>query len=297
MFFLSFYHIFIKRKDLFSQKPDCFPLISSFFYCNCQLICAIIKNDVLCKEGGDPLVDIHCHILPEFDDGASGPDEAVAMAHMAADSGVTAIVATPHFPGKSASLHRMGALMDRYRWLRRTIREQGLPLELYPGAEILCLPETPELAQEGLLPTIGSSSSLLTEFFFDEPFSRMDSTLDAIAGCGYLPVIAHPERYHAIQEDPNLLRRWYEKGFALQLNKGSLLGSFGPGPEETALTALRAGLAHIIASDAHSARRRTPHMIQLQMWLENNCDPDYARILLTENPSRLISGLELISAL
>lgn len=236
------------------------------------------------------MIDIHCHILPEFDDGASSPEEAIAMAHMAADSGVTAIVTTPHFPGKADSLERIPALLGRYEWLRRAVRSQRLPLKIYPGAEILCLPDTLDLAKDHTLPTIGNTVFLLTEFYFDESFSQMSRLLEGLSKEGYIPVVAHPERYHAVQEDPKLLKQWYEKGYVLQLNKGSILGSFGPEPEEAAAAMLEMGLAHLIASDAHSARRRTPHMGALGFWMEENCDPDYARLLLAENAARLLAG-------
>lgn len=217
------------------------------------------------------------------------------MARMAVETGVTGIVATPHFPGRSDSLHRIGDLLDRYEWLRRAVRAQGLPLTIYPGAEILCLPETPALAARKALPTIGNTPYFLTEFYFDESFSRMDAMLDALANQGYIPVVAHPERYHAIQADPHLLKRWHQLGYCLQINKGSPLGSFGPDPEEASAAILEMGLAHLIASDAHSAKRRTTHMGAIQLWLAENCDPDYARILLERNPSRLVSGNRLIS--
>ena len=240
------------------------------------------------------MIDIHCHILPEFDDGAASPEEAIAMAYMAVETGVTAIVATPHFPGKSSSLQHIGALLDRYEWLSRAVSAHRLPLKIYPGAEILCLPETPALAEQRVLPTIGDTSYLLTEFFFDESFSRMDSRLRAIADCGYIPVVAHPERYHAIQSDPSLLKRWAENGYVLQLNKGSILGSFGLDPQDAALAALDMKLASLIASDAHSATRRTPHMGALQEWLDENCDSDYASILLNRNPARLLAGRQIL---
>ena len=246
------------------------------------------------KKGGQTLVDIHCHILPEFDDGASSPDEAIAMAHMAAASGVTAIVATPHFPGKSSSLQRIPDLLDRYDWLRRALRTQGLPLKIYPGAEILCLPETPDLAARRALPTIGESSYLLTEFYFNESFAYMDEMLAELSACGYTPVVAHPERYHVIGTTPALLERWMDKGYVLQLNKGSLLGAFGPQVRDTALEALDAGFAHLVASDAHGANRRTPHMGQLRHWLKETYGEKVTEILLDRNPARLIADKGLI---
>ena len=240
------------------------------------------------------MVDIHCHILPEFDDGAASPDEAVAMAHMACETGVTAIVATPHFPGKSSSLQRIPLLLERYEWLSRAVRAQRLPLVIHPGAEILCLPETPALAEKRALPTIGNTSYLLTEFFFDESFSKMDGYLRALADCGYIPVVAHPERYNAIQADPALLKHWHERGYVLQLNKGSILGAFGPDPQAAAMAALETRLAGLIASDAHSATRRTPNMNGLYQWLEENCDREYAHLLTERNPARLIAGRQIL---
>ena len=240
------------------------------------------------------MIDIHCHILPEFDDGASCPEEAIAMAHMAADSGVSAIVATPHFPGKASSLHRIPGMMDRYEWLSQVLQDQRVPLKIYPGAEILCLPETPALAARKALPTIGNTSYLLTEFYFDESFGYMDEMLSELAECGYTPVVAHPERYHVINTTPILLERWIHQGYVLQLNKGSLLGAFGEQIRSTAIGALDAGFAHLIASDGHGANHRTPHMGRLRYWLEEAYGEQYAQILLDRNPARLVEDKPMI---
>ena len=241
------------------------------------------------------MIDIHCHILPEFDDGASSPDEAVAMARMAAASGVTALVATPHFPGKRSSLQRIGTLLNRYEWLRRAVRAEGIPLRIYPGAEILCLPETPYLGTQGKLPTIGDSNYLLTEFYFDESASFIEETLEQLSSQGYIPVIAHPERYAAVQQNPRLARRWFATGYVLQLNKGSALGAFGSLAQQTAYQMLRDGVIHVIASDAHGALRRTPHMGEIRQWCRTNLGEHYTGILLDENPARLVSGNRMVS--
>lgn len=242
------------------------------------------------------MVDIHCHILHRFDDGSASLEESLAMARMAADSGVTDIVATPHFPGQAASLRHMPRLIERCDTLSEAIAREGIPLRLHPGAEILCTPETARLAQQKQLPTLGSTSYCLTEFYFDEDYQFMHHTLRLISEAGYQPVVAHPERYLAIQRQPLVLERWFRRGYILQLNKGSVLGAFGTRVQRTAAEILEAGLAHVIASDAHSARRRTPHMEQLSRWLDQNLDADYARILLQDNPERLIRGQSMVPA-
>lgn len=240
------------------------------------------------------MIDIHCHILPDFDDGSSSMDESLEMARMAALSGVTQIAATPHFRGTEETLPQLAVIREKCLRLRNAIESANIPLKLTGGAEILCLPDTPELAVRHQLPTYEGTNYILVEFYFDESYTYMDQMLSELTSCGYRPVVAHPERYRVIQRDPLLLRRWARLGYALQLNKGSILGSFGSRPEQTANAILELGLAHLFASDAHSCMSRTPHMKKLTQWAEETCDPHCARILLRENPRRILQGKPLV---
>lgn len=236
------------------------------------------------------MIDIHCHILPGFDDGAADLQEALGMARTAAASGVTGIVATPHFPGRPESLEGLGTLLARHRSLSAALDRAGIRLEVHLGAEILCLPQTVKMARQKQLPTLGQTNYLLCEFSFRETRMYMNKILQALAACGYRIVVAHPERYEAVQRDPGVAEQWFARGYVLQLNKDSLLGSFGPRVRQTAQTLLKQGFAHIIASDAHSTLYRTTDMGELRRWLRTNCPAEYARILLEENPDRLIRG-------
>ncbi len=243
------------------------------------------------------MTDIHCHILPGVDDGSENLEESLAMAKMAAASGIRQIVATPHFPGTYASMEQLPLIIDRFQLLGHAIQREDLPLTVYPGAEILYMPETADLARQGKLPTIGKSSYLLIEFYFDEPLYDIENALRELSRGGYRPVIAHPERYKAVQQHPQVPARWFSRGYVLQLNKGSLLGAFGNRVQNTATGILESGLAHIIASDAHSSSHRTPHMTGLVNWLNDRCDPEYIRILLEENPRRLLQNREMVPIL
>ena len=240
------------------------------------------------------MVDIHCHILHQYDDGSSSLSESLEMARMAAQTGVTDIVVTPHFEGRASSLRRLPTLVEHFQELSQAIEDKNIPIKLHLGAEILCTEETLRLAKKKLLPTISDSNYFLTEFYFDEDPDFMDEMLRSLAEAGYTPVVAHPERYGAIQHDPRILEHWFHRGYVLQLNKGSILGAFGRRAEHTAHGILRAGLAHVIASDAHSATRRTPHMEGLTRWLDHHIRSDYAKILTEENPGRIIKGEPLV---
>lgn len=236
------------------------------------------------------MVDIHCHILPEVDDGAWDLEAALQMARMAVRCGVRRIIATPHFQGVPEALEQIPYISHQFRQLKSAVEWEKLPLELIPGAEILCVPQTLELARMGRLPTLGDSRYVLTEFYFDASWEFMDSTLEGLRAFGYQPVVAHPERYGAIQRDPDRAGSWFDRGIVLQVNKGSVLGAFGRRAEETAVRLLYRGNVHIIASDAHSPERRTTDLSAVLEWTQEHLGREYSRILLADNPGRIARG-------
>ena len=236
------------------------------------------------------MVDIHCHILPEVDDGAWDMEAAVAMAKIARDSGVKKIITTPHFKGEPAALGSVGLFRHQLRLLQSRLKRVGVEVELLPGAEVLCVPQTMELAQVGRLPTLGTGRYVLTEFYFDASAGFMDETLHGLRQMGYLPVVAHPERYGAVQRDPELAARWFHRGIVLQINKGSVLGAFGRRAEDAAVRMLCRGNAHIIASDAHSPHVRTTDLQPVRHWCLDHLGQAYTKILLEDNPGRVAAG-------
>lgn len=244
------------------------------------------------------MVDIHCHILPCVDDGAESLEDAVEMARMAADSGVEAIIATPHcnLPGAEEKNYISPALQRSFLALARAVKEADIPVSILPGAEVLCTPEVPELLRQGKLLTLAGSRYLLLEFFFDEDLEYMDDMLCAVARQGFVPVIAHPERYETVQRIPRVIERWFRSGYVIQLNKGSILGRLGRRSGQAAAWILSRGLAHVVASDAHSPLMRTPQMGELTEFLLQVCHPEYVDILLRDNPRRIAENRPILQA-
>ncbi len=239
------------------------------------------------------MIDIHCHILPQSDDGADSMDTSLLMARMAADSGVKKIIATPHCntPRALEKNYRDAALATRFVQLIRQVRDAGIPLEILPGAEVLCMPNTLELLRKRQLVTLARTDYLLVEFFFDESIDYMDDMLAALAAEGVHPVVAHPERYEAVQHTSTIIDRWFNSGYIIQVNKGSILGRLGRGAEKAADRILSRGLAHVIASDAHDTLIRTPGMSFLRNYVEEKFGIDYAEVLLDLNPARICENL------
>lgn len=243
------------------------------------------------------MIDIHCHMLPEVDDGSDSMDTSLLMASMAAESGVETVIVTPHcnIPGEAAN-YPSRELLGRFMALREAIDAAKIPLRILAGAEVFCTADIAELIRAKKLLTLASSRYLLVEFAFNEDSIEMNSRLEQIFAEGLTPVIAHPERYNAVQRDRTLPERWFASGYVLQVNKDSIFGGLGQRAKRTAEFILGQGLAHIAASDAHSTYSRNPELARLREHISLNYSEDYARILLEENPRRIIENKPMLRA-
>ena len=238
------------------------------------------------------MIDIHCHILPGLDDGAADMDEALLMARIALHSGTGTVIATPHFggPGDPASPDVILAAVER---LQQALKAWRLPLTVKPGMELLCTDRLEQILDDGAYLTLAGSRYLLTEFYFDEPAEIINSYLRRITLRGLVPVIAHPERYKAVQNDVYLAQYWMQQGYGLQLNAGSLLGELGYSARQTARLLAHRGLAHVVASDGHSPDRRAPRLEQARDYLEERVCIACAQDLLYDGPRMILENKEI----
>ena len=237
------------------------------------------------------MIDLHYHILAGVDDGAASDEESCMMAQIAVDSGVTMVAATPHCNLRGYfDNYLTQALRDRFLHLDRLLKEQEIPLGLRAGMEIYMTPEVPRLLREKRLLTLGGSRYLLVEFDFDGSFPWACRMLRAVAEQEVVPVVAHPERYRFIQEEPERLFDWLEAGYVLQLNKGSFFGRFGRGAARTAHWCLRQGCAHAVGSDAHSPYQRTTRLSDIHAYLSEIASVAAADALLRDNPARILKN-------
>ncbi len=231
------------------------------------------------------MIDLHSHILPGLDDGARELEETLHMAHLAVQSGVTDMVVTPHCMHGGAPEMKSSLTM-----VRQALKETGIPLRLHAGMEIFGTPNTLRLLQEGELVTLNHSVYPLIEFDFVASGERETRILEKLLQAGYVPLVAHPERYEYIQADPGLINRWTQMGCLLQINKGSLLGRFGMQIQELAMAMVDRGFATVVASDAHSAQVRTPWMYDVWELLGRHFSPIASQMLLRDNPWRILNN-------
>ncbi|MFN0087895.1 MAG: tyrosine-protein phosphatase [Blastocatellia bacterium] len=232
------------------------------------------------------MVDIHCHILPETDDGAVSLEESVAMCRAAAADGIKTIVATPHmFDGVHHAPDRETIL----RKIAAVTRAAGNCVEIVPGGEVRY---SYEIFQEAELPQarirLNGSSYMLLEFPFHSIPPNIEMTIFQIMSAGITPVIAHPERNKQIQERPRILVDLVERGAYAQIDAGSLTKSFGPEAYTAARRMVQAGIAHFIATDAHHQDRRRPMLTAAINVAAQFGGEEYARAMVEDNPQALI---------
>jgi protein-tyrosine phosphatase len=234
------------------------------------------------------MIDIHCHILPGLDDGAQSVDHAIAMARMAADDGITTMVATPHYwekhytPTPQQIRRTLGELQDR-------LADDSIPLKLLPGEEVMMAPDVPGLLRRGDLVTLADGGDyLLIELpTLALPMCTEDVVLEVMA-LGVTPIIAHPEKNSDIRKTPEMLQRLVQHGCLVQMDADSLTGSRLAGVGRFAARMLNASLVHILATDGHCPVRRPPLLSPCVEAVSKIVSPQVAKDMAGERPRQLL---------
>jgi protein-tyrosine phosphatase len=201
------------------------------------------------------MIDLHSHILPGIDDGAQSIEEALAMAHVASADGITQIVSTPHDVGWDGAWQNPPAGVEE---LQEELERHAIQLRVLPGLEVRIDLDTPARARDGQVMTLNRSRYLLVELPFNHYPPYVEHVLFELQVSGFVPILAHPERCSVLASNPATLFRLVERGVLVQVTAASIAGEFGSAVEAFTRLLLEHRLAHVIASDAHSARLRPP---------------------------------------
>ena len=234
------------------------------------------------------ICDLHTHVLPGVDDGAPDIACAVQMLRNAVASDVAYLVATPHWDGTHGSLQQ---LRQRFSQLQQAAGDIDVQLAL--GAEVRVTEHLPSLLAEKAVPTLNESRYLLTEFSPNVDASAFPDALQGILDQGYIPLIAHPERYAAVCAHPQIVKQWLDMGCHLQLTGGSIRGDYGKTIWKTAEYMLQRDYVACVASDAHGTERRSNFLLDVYDHLSIRYSKQYARCLMYTNPMCICQGQSL----
>ena len=233
-------------------------------------------------------IDLHCHILPDVDDGAESFNEAVDIITTANKSGTTIMVITPHYNqlNKHHCYLNKEILTEKYKNFISDAEKIDAKIKFFLGSELFADKNLSELCKNNEIVSLNASRYVLTEFYFDEKIGNIQSYTDELMSFGYIPIIAHPERYKDIsQQDYFSL---INKGCKFQLNKNSILGKNGNDIKDLAWWMLNNDFIHVIASDCHNSTSRNADLSELYVQLLDQFSPDKINIWLHDNQKRIL---------
>ena len=231
------------------------------------------------------MIDIHCHVLPAVDDGASSWDVTLAMCRLAEEDGVTDIVATPHA--------NYDYVYDRAQHLDllEKLRERAPKLKFSLGCDFhLSYENVRDAKDHPERYAIGDTRYLLVELSdFGLP-PNLEDWFDEIQSLGLTPVIAHPERNPLLSSQIVRMAGWVAAGVLLQVTAGSLTGRFESRAESLAKDLLGENLVHLVASDAHGMKSRRPSMQRAWEFLSSRYGAEVAERLCLRTPRSIFQG-------
>jgi protein-tyrosine phosphatase len=205
------------------------------------------------------VIDLHCHILPGLDDGPSSLEEALEMCRIAVADGIRTIVATPHMLNGMFQVDRQ-AVLESVQEICRALRQESIPLQVLPGADVHLDQSVPACLEQGELVTLADlGRHLLLELPQDTVPEGVGELLFQIQLKGVTPIITHPERNIAIQQNPIRL--------------------------------LESGTVHLVSTDAHNTDRRSPKLSEARNVVEEEAGRDEAERIFQERPARILEGV------
>ena len=229
------------------------------------------------------LIDIHTHITPNVDDGSYSLKMSLEMLRSEAEQGANVVFLTSH-SSAFASSWSAARTYENMRKVQKAATEAGIPIQIYQGCEIDTNPHAMERIlqelEDGTLPSMNGTGAM------EEAKYCLHRYLEA----GWIPIIAHAERYcrmFATVENIGVLK---EMGCLVQLNYYDLAEESDDEIRTCAQVLLRAELADMMGSDAHRMDHRRPKLTKGADYIREHCRTEYAENVLWRNAEKLLLG-------
>lgn len=202
------------------------------------------------------MIDLHCHILPNVDDGPTNLLQFFEMAHVAVSTGITNVFATPHHLNGQYENVKSDILAHCLQY-NHYLQQENISLIIHPGQELRVHRELLHTLENGEILTLDNKGKyLLLELPSREIPEYTQEIIYELFLKGITPILAHPERNRALMENNDVLFELVQEGALTQLTAGSLIGQFGKKIKAFAEKIIDHHLAHFIATDAHNCHSR-----------------------------------------
>lgn len=240
------------------------------------------------------MIDIHSHIIFGVDDGPKNLEESLALLQLAYDQGVRQIVATSH-RRKGMFETPEATILANYQQLHQAAEKKFPDLALAYGGELFFTPDILDKLEQGLVPTMNGTRFALIEFSSVTPYKDIHSAINKILLLGVTPIVAHIERYNALEFEDKKVRELINMGAYMQVNashlvKPKLLGDKLKIYKKRAKFFLEEDLVHVVASDMHNTGERKPEMAKAYEQVAKQYGGGKAKELFVTNPQTLLEN-------
>lgn len=237
------------------------------------------------------LFDIHCHIIPQVDDGAKSMDMALKMLEMEYEDGVRSIILTPHFRREMFETPQEKIEQQFMLLKERAYEKFGKNLKLYLGCEFHANMSMVETLLNRERPTMAGSDYVLTEFSYQVEFPFVKERIYELVSHGFIPIIAHVERYPRIRKDFSQLEELKETGAYLQVNAESIIGQEGFGVKRFCRKLMKEDMLDFVGTDCHRTDKRIPNLGSCAEYMEKKMGQEYTKRILVRNPQEMIENI------
>ncbi|MBP3495907.1 MAG: PHP domain-containing protein [Clostridia bacterium] len=244
------------------------------------------------------LIDLHCHILSSVDDGAYDDDMMKSMLDIAYNDGIKAICFTPHFKihqfKNDEHIRKYNLHIERvFSSALEYVNEKYSDMKIYLGNEVMFHNDICNSLSTGKCRFLADSSYVLVEFKPETPMFDIENIVSKILRKGYIPVIAHIERYSALVNDPSKLKELRGLGALLQINAGSILKFWFGKTARFIKNALKNKLVDIICTDAHNDKELSPILSKAHDKIFKRYGEEYAKMLFFTTPNAIINNVKI----
>lgn len=234
------------------------------------------------------MIDIHCHILPEVDDGSKSLDESIEMAKIAQNEGIKKIINTSHYHF-DFKYKKGNELKQICKEFNSTLKENNIDIEVIVGNELYYTEDLIGKLDDLDFFTLNDSRHILIEFSPSNFPKNLADIIYEIKLKKYIPILAHVERYKDIQGNPNLIYDFIKEGALIQINASSILGKNGKEAEMTSEILLNNNMVHFVGTDAHSSTKRRPLLKEAYEYVKSNYGQENAELLFNKNAELVIN--------
>ena len=197
------------------------------------------------------MIDFHSHILPNIDDGSKNIEESINLIKEAQQVGFTGIISTSHYL-QGYYEYDENNRRNLIEQLNEQLQNINLAnMNLYLGSEIYVTEEMVDLIKQKKASTINGTNYVLFELPMNSKPLFAKSIVYDLLDKGYIPIIAHPERYSYVKEDINFVKELKKIGALFQSNYGSTIGMYGIEAKKTLKKLLKNDYISFFGSDVH----------------------------------------------